>query len=445
MDTPIRDFVQNYSKRDALRAHMPGHKGTNFLGIENIDITEIDGADDLFHADGIIARSEKNASNLFGADTFYSTEGSSLSIKTMLFLAVKYATANGLNTTILAGRNAHKSFLNAAALIGFEVKWLSQENDTYLSCDVSAENLNSVLSDDKNKPCAVYLTSPDYLGNTVDIKAIADVCKAQNVLLLVDNAHGAYLKFLTPSLHPIDLGATMCCDSAHKTLPALTGGGYLHVAKNAPPFFRNNVKNAMSLFGSTSPSYLILQSLDAVNEYIFNGYKEKLAQTVLLINQLKKELKEYGYSLIGNERLKITLDVKKYGYTGYQFNELLKEKDVYVEFYDPDYIVFMLTPETSSKDLDRLKKVLLSIDKKEPLTTTHIKLRLPQKALSIRDAVLSPAETICINSAKGRIISGETVACPPAVPIIVSGEIIDEKVLELFNYYGVKTCSVIKK
>lgn len=444
MDTPICDFVNKYAKSGALRAHMPGHKGKNLVGIEQLDLTEIDGADDLFHADGIILKSEQNASLLFGANTFYSTEGSSLSIKAMLYLAVKYALSKGLKPTIATGRNAHKAFLNAAALIGFDIEWIMPKDSSYLCCQITASDLEKLFSSAKTKPCAVYITSPDYLGNTVDIKAIAKVCKENDVLLLVDNAHGAYLKFLSPSQHPIDLGATMCCDSAHKTLPALTGGGYLHVSHSAPAFFKENAKKSMALFGSTSPSYLILQSLDAVNKYIFDGYNDKLKITVSLIENLKSNLKDFGYSLIGNEALKLTLDVKKFGYVGSEFNDILKKKNIYVEFYDPDYVVFMLTPDTSKQDIERLQNALLSIERKAPIDKKVVNIHLPQKAMTVRDAVFSPSETIDVNCAKGRIVSGETVACPPAVPIVVSGEVIDQDAIDAFNYYGIETCSVIK-
>lgn len=445
MDTPICDFVSKYAKSDALRAHMPGHKGKSFIGIEPFDLTEIDGADDLFNADGIIAESEKNASEIFGANTFYSTEGSTLSIKTMLFLAIKYAKETGLAPIIAAGRNAHKSFISAAALIGFDVEWIMPKACSYLSCNITANDLLPILSNPKTKPVAVYITSPDYLGNTVDIKAIADVCKTYGVLLLVDNAHGAYLKFLTPSHHPIDLGADMCCDSAHKTLPCLTGGGYLHISKDAPAFFKNNAKNAMALFGSTSPSYLILQSLDILNKYLTKDYKRKLFDAISHVDKLKSNLIKFGYSLIGNEGLKISLDIKKYGYTGVEFSELLKDKGVFVEFCDPDYVVFMLSTETSEIDLERLENALKHIPKKPTMSVSKIQLKLPKKALSVRDAILSPSESIPVENSLGRIISNETVACPPAVPVIVSGEVIDENTIKLFDYYGVKTCSVIKE
>ena len=330
MDTPIVNFIDNYINKNPIRLHMPGHKGKELIGVERLDLTEIDGADDLFHANGIIEKSQANASELFGAHTFYSTEGSSLSIKAMLFLAVKYAREKGLKPLILAGRNAHKSFLNASALIGFDVEWLFPKDCNYLSCSVTADDIKDALTKSNIKPCAVYITSPDYLGNVADIKGISEVCVAFDIPLLVDNAHGAYLKFLSPSQHPIDLGATACCDSAHKTLPALTGGAYLHLSKNAPSFFKDNCQTAMSLFGSTSPSYLILQSLDAVNKYIYDEYKEKLSYTVRHIEELKRELIRSGFSLVGNEKLKITLDVKKIGYVGSEFNEILKKNDMHV-------------------------------------------------------------------------------------------------------------------
>lgn len=445
MDTPIRDFVNKYIESDAVRAHMPGHKGKSFIGLESLDLTEIDGADDLFNADGIIAESEKNASEIFGADTFYSTEGSTLSIKAMLFLATKYAINKGIKPVILAGRNAHKSFLNAAALIGFDIEWILPKDCSYLSCNITANDLLPILSNPKTKPVAVYITAPDYLGNTVDIKALADVCKTYGVLLLVDNAHGAYLKFLTPSIHPIDLGATACCDSAHKTLPALTGGGYLHISKDAPEFFKDNAKNAMALFGSTSPSYLILQSLDILNKYLYNDYKLKLSATISRVENLKSNLINSGYSLIGREGLKITLDIKKYGYTGIEFSVLLKDKGVFIEFCDPDYVVLMLSTETSEKEFNRLENALIGIPKKTPILTSKIQLKLPKKALSVRDALLSPSEIMSVENSLGRIISNETVACPPAVPVIVSGEVVDENTIKLFNYYQIKTCSVIKE
>ncbi|MBQ8427302.1 MAG: amino acid decarboxylase [Clostridia bacterium] len=444
MKTPIYDFIKKYSESDTLRLHMPGHKGKTLLGPEPFDITEFDGADCLYSASGIIKESESNASALFGADTFYSTEGSSLCIRAMLFLARKYALINNKKPLVLAGRNAHKSFLSAVALLDIDVEWLYGKDCSYLSCDIDVNRLRKYLTNSKDLPVALYITSPDYLGNSVNVKGIAEVCREFDILLLVDNAHGAYLKFLPESKHPIDLGATMCCDSAHKTLPALTGASYLHISKNAGEFFKNNVKDAMSLFASTSPSYLILQSLDLVNAYLTRGYKERLYHTIESVSHLKTELVDYGYTLIGSEPLKVVLSVKPFGYNGFEFNELLKKSNIVCEFYDQDYVVFMITTETETNGIERLKKLLLSITKRKSVNDLPPKIVKPKRVMSVRDAVLSVSETVDIKDAKGRVLSSLAVNCPPAVPIIISGEIIDEIVISSLVYYGITKIEVVK-
>ena len=141
------------------------------------------------------------------------------------------------------------------------------------------------------RPFGVYITSPDYLGGVQDIAALAEVCKDFGVPLLVDNAHGAYLRFLPQGgQHPIALGAAMCCDSGHKTLPVVTGGAYLHLGKNAPIQDEAAVRNALALFGSTSPSYLILQSLDKCNQVLSEGYPLRLLQCCGHLTRLRREL-----------------------------------------------------------------------------------------------------------------------------------------------------------
>ena len=446
MNTPICDFVEKYAAGDSLRLHMPGHKGNGFLGIEKLDITEIGGADSLYEADGIIAESERNAGLLFGCDTFYSTEGSSLAIRAMLYLAVLEAKKQGKRAHIAAGRNAHKTFLSAAALLDFEITWLfPKENGNYLTCPLSATEIEEALEDAEEKPTAVYLTSPDYLGNTADIKAISAVCKKHGVLLLVDNAHGAYLKFLPESRFPIDLGADMCCSSAHKTLPVITGGAYLHVSENASPLFAAQAKNALALFGSTSPSYVILQSLDYANKLLDSDYAAKLEAFAKKVVEFKNRLCQNGYIFVGDEVLKLTADTKKYGYTGTEFAAKLLENGIVCEFADNDFAVMMLTPEIGDKGLERLKEAMLAVGKKDEIKQKAPPLHKPEKVLSSRNATLCECESVAVKDSLGRILATATVSCPPAVPVVVSGERIDEKVIEIFKYYSIKTCSVIKK
>lgn len=427
-----------------LRLHMPGHKGQMLLGMEAYDITEIEGADSLYEADGIIRKSEENAGTLFGATTFYSTEGSSHCIRAMLCLAMQYAAQNKKNRRILAGRNAHKVFLSAAALLGFETEWLYQEKeDSYLSCQPEAESLEKLFAEAEELPAAVYLTSPDYLGNIADLQGIAAVCHSYGVLLLVDNAHGAYLKFLPNSLHPMDLGADMCCDSAHKTLPALTGAAYLHISEHAPRLFVHQAKTALALFGSTSPSYLTLQSLDMVNRYLADGYKGRLCSFVSKVQETKAALTAYGYKLAGEEPLKLTLETKPYGYEGKQLAALLREQNIECEFADPDFVVFMVTPEIGAEGLLRLKEALCRIPRREQLQANPPRLPRSECVLSVREAMLSEAEELPVAECVGRILASASVACPPAVPIVVCGERISEQAVQCFSYYGIASCMVV--
>ena len=447
MNTPICDFVNRYVESEMLRMHMPGHKGVGALGVESRDITEIDGADSLYEATGVIRESEKNAGNLFDAHTFYSTEGSSLCIRAMLHLVCLYARERGEKPLIAAGRNAHKSFISAAALLDFELTWLlpAQRGSSYLSCWIDALWLEQELTEMERKPTAVYLTNPDYLGNMVDVAAIAEVCHRHSVLLLVDNAHGAYLKFLPESLHPMDLGADLCCDSAHKTLPALTGSAYLHVSKQAPELFAKQAKSALALFGSTSPSYLILQSLDAVNRYLAEEYPEKLRGFLREVETLKDELRAHGYVLREQEPLKLTLATKGYGYTGREFAALLLEKGLVCEFADPDFVVLMLTPELGNDGMKRLKDTLLSVPQKTAIAERLPEFMLPEREMSVREAMFSPSEEILAAESVGRVLAVASVGCPPAVAVAVSGERIDCSAAECFAYYGMDTCVVVKK
>lgn len=449
MKTPICDFVKQYAEKDTTRFHMPGHKGVSFLGCEKMDITEISGADELYDAEGIIAESEENATRLFGfGKTLYSTEGSSQCIRTMLFLALQQAERRAERPVVLAARNAHKAFLYSCALLDLDVEWLMPEEgerSSLCTCPITAAQVTQKLAELERKPFAVYITAPDYLGYRPDIKALAAVCKEAGIPLLVDNAHGAYMKFLQPSLHPIDLGAAMSCDSAHKTLPVLTGGAYLQLSAEWAEKVGGQAKKAMELFGSTSPSYLILQSLDKCNLYLAEGYSERLNQTMERVTALKEALGKQGWEIMDGDPLKLTIFTGKMGYTGKEAAEALRKNGVECEFADLDGVVLMATPENREEDFAKVAAALGSLPlKKEKPATIQMPLALPKQKMTIREAIFSPWEEVRCEDAVGRICASPCVSCPPAIPIAASGEEITEEMTALFLAYGVEKIKVVK-
>ena len=442
MKTPIVSFLKSYQEKSPVRMHMPGHKGAGILGFEGMDLTEIYGADELFAAEGIIKESEQNASSLFGCPTYYSTQGSTLCIQTMCTILCQDAKSKGKKPKILAGRNAHRSFIHAAALLDFEIEWLYGNSD-YLSCKIHAEDLEKAIIE--SLPTAVYLTNPDYLGNLLDIKSLASVCKKHNVLLAIDNAHGAYLRFLEPSLHPIDLGADLCCDSAHKTLPVLTGGAYLHLSDSLNQVWTNDVKHFMEYFSSTSPSYLIMASLDATNEVLDTTFKKSLSECIQRVDGLKNTLTQHGYTILFGEPMKITISTKEFGYTGNEIANLLMECDIYPEFYDSDYIVLMPSPYNTKDDLKRLETCLCGIDRKPILINKPPKLEQSKKAMNVRQALFSSSITLDVSKSLGQVCSSVTVSCPPAILPVIPGEVISESSIEVMKYYGIETVRVVKE
>lgn len=454
MDTPIYDFVERYKASGMSRFHMPGHKGQKFLGCEDSDITEIEGADVLCMADGIIARSQHNASRLFcTGETLYSAEGSSLCIKAMLMAVLTDSRSHGSlqHAYILSARNIHRSMVDACALAGLEIEFIiNSKSSSICESVITPQDIEDFLitKEEKDYPIAVYITSPGYLGNIADIKGISDVCEKYNLPLLVDNAHGAYLAFLEESRHPVKLGAAMCCDSAHKTLPVLTGGAYLHISSRYKERYLEAAKRGLAVYGSTSPSYLILQSLDLCNKYIAEGYNKKLATCISDVNKIKHYMQNKKIPVIDTEPLKIVIDTASAGYTGTDTSAEMRKYGIECEYADIQYVVLMVTPGNTQQDFGKIKKWACNTnilkDRKPNIEIPQVYAGVPGRKLKIRDAVFAPSEIIDVKDCIGRICAAETVSCPPAVPIAVCGEVIDENMARLFEIYNIqKVCVVL--
>ncbi|MBQ8413658.1 MAG: amino acid decarboxylase [Clostridia bacterium] len=446
MTTPIYDFVKKYAESKTTRFHMPGHKGVGQLGCEMYDITEVKGADVLYSAEGIIEESENNLTELYDTGhSFYSTEGSTLAIKAMLAI-VTADRKEGERPIILASRNAHVSFIHAAAMLDIDVLWMQYNEQIHLcsgtiyprDVQTGVENLGKI-------PTAVYITSPDYLGNMTNIETIFRYCRWLKIPIIVDNAHGAYLKFLKTDFHPIALGAAMCVDSAHKTLPVLTGGAYLHISKKYPKYIER-ARGAFKLFASTSPSYLTLASLDLCNEMLANGYAEEIKEFEIKMEELKSKIRALGYKLNYDdlfgmnkvEPFKIAIRVGK------ELAEHLRSRGIEPEYSDFEYTVLMLSPRNTDEDIQRLLVALDAYEGERCVPDPIYALPIAhEQAMTIREATFAPSRVILAKNSLGRICAAPLVSCPPAVPIVMSGERITKEDIRLFKHYGIEKVSVV--
>ena len=393
---------------------------------------------------------------------------------------------------VLAARNVHKSMIDALALLDLDVEFIyPQDADSicvsmvtpadimeYLekvsdNTEIKTEEIKKILdnaerddiklSDTEQKnicgkenkrntlPMAVYITSPDYLGNTADIEGISKVCEKYDIPLIVDNAHGAYHAFLDEEkygkIHPIKCGAAICCDSAHKTLPVLTGGAYIHVSRKYKERFAPYVASYMTMFGSTSPSYLIMQSLDMCNRYIDEKIRHELSECIERIEKTKKVLVENNVKLMETEPLKIVIDTAAAGMEGDKLAEEFRKHKIECEYADKYFVVLMITPQNDEKDFERLEKWAVETKykrvAKKKIEPKKLILHRAERVMSIRKAAFSPYRKIKVSDAGGSICASQTIACPPAIPIAVCGERIDQNMISIFEEYGIDYVNVV--
>lgn len=428
ISTPIDDFLREYAGKNPLRCHMPGGKGEN----NPFDITEISGADSLFESSGIIRESEDNAARLFGAGrTLYSCGGSTLSVQTMLALAKE---KNPEKKKVIAGRYCHKSLISACVLLDLQVDWVLPEG--YLSCRVNADKIMEKIGEDT---LCVFLQSIDYYGGMCDIKAVSEICREKNVPLLVDNAHGAYLVFTDN--HPLKSGADMTADSAHKTLPCLTGCGYLHIREGSG--FEERAKELMGVFGSSSPSYLMLQSLDLCNRFI-EEQKGRAVGVFEEIKGLKAALAQLDFGLYESDLMRITVDGFSVGYGGFELKEILEKKNIYCEYWDNRYVVLLFSVSQRAEDFGKILKAFEEIPVKDKILGREVVFKLPKVSASPKEAVFAPSRLVPLEKAEGKICGEIRCSCPPCVPLVMPGEVYSRECLRMLEEYGVKEVRIVK-
>jgi len=441
----LLDTAMRYASDGFSRFHMPGHKGralpyTGFGQISALDLTEIAGMDSLYAAEGAIRHTEVGYAKLYGsADCFLSAGGATLCIQAMLALALNPG------EKLLICRGAHVSAVNAMALLDLHPEWILPKPDpsTGLSKAITPQQVEQgFLAHPDAK--AVYITSPTYFGAIADIHAIAQFCKARGIPLLVDNAHGAHLAFFSPNLHPIALGADLCCDSLHKTLPVLTGGAILHLGDER---YADRARQKLSLFGSTSPSYLVLCSMDGALNYLTSGKAAgEMRTTAERLGQVAQRARNCGYLLTheSGDPLRLTLSAAPLGYTGSELAQHLRENLVEPEYAGDGYLVLMASPFNTSEDLARLENALASLLARQPISLPAPASILPKRVLPLREAVFAESEILPVENAQGRIASALAAHCPPGIALACAGELIDNQLAQILKNYGISHISVVK-
>jgi arginine/lysine/ornithine decarboxylase len=391
MTTPIHDFLKKYAAAGYERCHMPGHGGqftidngqrtTDNLQLTiGFDITEIPGAVE------IITESERYAAELFGARrTLFSCSGSTLAIFAMLTFCA--------NKRITAYRGAHRSLTDAAILLNIDIDWV-----------FPGDSLTDCINPDT---AAVFVTSIDCYGNMADVNTAEEVCKRADMPLLVDNAHGAYLVFTDE--HPIRSGAVMCADSAHKTLPALTGAAYLHIADID---YIETAQAGLALFGTSSPSYLILNSLDLCNLHTAHE-RERAYEAFEAVAKLKSA---FDYIVPNTSRLHVTIDANACGYTGDEYAGELSRRGVICEMSDSRYTVLLFSTITEERNTARVLRAMGDIKRCTPIVPEVAPVPRPQKVMPPREAFF------CENPPPGMCTRVDVVT-PPCVPVIIPGEV----------------------
>lgn len=437
------DNLLEYSGRDILPMHMPGHKRQSFDGVlpYKIDITEIDGFDNLHNRQGILKDLADRCAALRNAGCAFPLVGGS----TLGILATVYALTKPGDTVVIA-RGCHKAVYHACEIRDLNVKYIFPATDKdgfFLS--ITPESVEKALIDNPDASLVV-VTSPTYEGVISDIKGISDVVHRRGVKLFVDSAHGAHLGFCDGfAPDSLSQGADAAVESLHKTLPALTQTAVLFI-KNINIF--DKIENALDIFETSSPSYVLLASIDRCvslledksNEF-FSSYKSSLNNFYKSVSGLKN-LEIYAHraklSCFDYDRSKIVISGINAGITGNEIAEKLRNDfGTEVEAAYGNYVICVTSVCDNDKSLQRLANALIEIDgslnKNEKFATQTINYPVPGIKMSLFQAARGSGEYIPLKDSVGRISTQYIYAYPPGIPIIAPGELFTKEIIDCIN------------
>ena len=443
---------------DMYPFHMPGHKrnleSTPMKGAFRCDITEIDGFDNLHDESGIILEAERRANRLYGSDeTFFLVNGSTCGV----LAALSAVTNEGDN--VLAARGSHKSFYHAAYLRYLKISYLPYkvEKKYGIPLGYTASEVEACITDDTK---CVFITSPTYEGVCSDVKEIADICHKRGIPLIVDAAHGAHFGFGNLPQSATRQGADLVIHSVHKTLPSMTQTALLHVQGNLVD--RNRLKRFLRIYQSSSPSYVLMSSIDLCMKEMEERGQEFAQRLITLRERIQSAtskcscLEVPGKSAI-EDPAKVMIYVKNGTMTGQALYDILREEyNLQLEMAGDKYALAIITGWDTEKGIDRLIEAILDIDIKLASDGFHTEesqnkekdsdliktdtngvqyYKLPKAEMCITEAWDSAKEVVSLEEAKGRVSAEFVNLYPPGIPIIAPGEKISDEVVSEVRHY----------
>lgn len=457
---PLVEGALNYIKENNIRFAMPGHKGkkgfnTTAIGRElynnfvDIDITEVEGVDNLHNAEGIIKEAQDYLAKFYGSSQSYFLVNGSTSGN----LAMIFAAFNEGDKVILE-RNCHKSIFNGIILRKLNPIYIKNKvNNKYnVPLSVDEEHFLKLLEENKDAK-GIVITYPNYYGICPNLKFIISEAKKRNMKVLVDSAHGAHFgvhEELPESA--VSLGADIVVMSAHKTLPSLTQTAYLHVNNNADV---DKVKFYLDMFLSTSPSYMLMCSMDYGRFYLEHYGNSEYNKLIHITNKYRKKINEIrGIYVIGKEDLKElqgNIDLTKYiinlekGYSGGKLLDYLRENKIQAEMNDSQNVVLIFSPFNTEDEFERLHGVLKNCNIEELKEKYHniLDYNIPQSKLLPYEVINKDKEFIDLLDSEERICGEAIVPYPPGIPIVTLGEVIDKEVIETIKYYSSSNIEII--
>ncbi|AND84121.1 aminotransferase class I/II-fold pyridoxal phosphate-dependent enzyme [Clostridium tyrobutyricum] len=452
-ETPLFDALMEYVKRETIPFHVPGHKkgvGADaefkaFIG-ENpfkIDVTVFKSVDSLHHPTGPIKRAQELAADAYGSDAaFFSIHGTSGAIQAMIMSVVNSG------DKIIIPRNVHKSVTAGIILSGAIPVYMQPKLDKRVGIahGVTPETVAKSLEENSDAK-AVLIINPTYYGVAADIKKIATIVHSYDIPLIVDEAHGPHLSFNKKlPLSSMDAGSDMCCQSTHKIIGALTQASLLHV--NSERVDVHRVQQVLSLLQTTSPSYILMASLDCARRQIAINGKELLDKAIDLANYVRCEINKisglycFGEELLGNSGVysldptKITITCRDLGITGYDLDMILSNKyHIQMELSDIYNVLAVGSFGDTRENMDALINALKEISREYFGNNTKKSDFLdvpdiPRQIKIPRDAFNAKKEAVSLKNSVG-MISGEfLMAYPPGIPVLCPGEEITKDIVD---------------